>query len=150
MRIVSLIAAFVVVAGCNSGDPVKNLPPGQSAVAGKWALQTYNGGALPYTGSKNANGSVNRVDSGTLTLDQGSNTYLLDIKIVNTLGTTTTPQDYNEVGSFAANASGGLTLKPNDLSGGTSGLTFGTVPVTVTGSTLSFPQQGKILTFVKQ
>jgi hypothetical protein len=149
MRMVSLLAALVVVAAC-SGDPVKNLPPGQTAGVAKWTLTTYNGGTLPYSGTLNANGSVNRVDSGTLTLDDRTRTYLLDIRIVNTLGATTTPQDYSEVGSFAANASGGYTFKPNDISGGTDTRAYATVPVSVSGNTLSFPQQGKTLTFARQ
>jgi hypothetical protein len=150
MRRFSLLTALVLAAACTDGGPVKHIPPGTTGAIGKWALQTYNGGALPYTGTKNANGSVNRVDSGTLTLDEKSKTYLLDIKIVNTLGTTVTPQDYAEVGSFATNSSGGYTFKPNDLSGGTNGQVFATVPVTVSGNSLSFPQQGKILTFTRQ
>ena len=152
MRLVSLIAAFAVIAACNTGDPVKNLPPGQTGVTGKWTLQTYNGGTLPYTGSLNSNGSVNRVDGGTITLEDrdGRRTYLLDIKIVNTLGSTVTPQDFAEIGSFAPNAAGGLVFKPNDISGGTDTRPYATVLVTVSGNTLSFPQQGKILSFVKQ
>ena len=43
-----------------------------------------------------------------------------------------------------------MTLKPNDLSGGTSTGNYATVPVTISGNTLSFSQQGKILTFVRQ
>jgi len=151
MRIASLITTLLVVAACNSGDPVKNIPPGDTGVTGKWTLQTYNGGNLPYTGSLNANGSINRVDGGTVILEErdGKRNYLLDIKIVNTLGATVTDNNYSEVGSYAS-SSGGLTFKPNDISGGTDNRPYATVPVTISGTTLSFPQQGKILTFSRQ
>ena len=147
MRIPSLLALLAIVA-CSSGDPVKNIPP-EPTVVGTWALQTYNGGALPYTGSQNANGSINRVESGSITLDN-SRRYVLEIVIVNTLGTTTTPQNFNEVGSYAGSVTSGVIMKPNDLSGGTDGRTYQQVPVTISGTTLSFAQQGKILTFTKK
>jgi hypothetical protein len=104
---------------------------------------------LPFTGNPNENGSVNRVDSGSIGFD-GKATYVLGIKITNTLGSTTTPQDYDEVGSYSGSASTGVTLKPNDLSGGTSPFDGPTVPVTVSGNTLSFSQEGKVLTFVRR
>jgi hypothetical protein len=63
MRKLSIILGLIAAVGCSSGDPVNN-PPGGTSVAGTWSLQTYNGGALPYSGSVNANGSINRVDSG--------------------------------------------------------------------------------------
>jgi hypothetical protein len=69
---------------------------------------------------------------------------------VNTLGSTITPQNYAEVGSYAGNSATGVILKPNDLSGGTNGQNYQQIAVTVTGTTLSFPQEGKILTFVKR
>ena len=74
----------------------------------------------------------------------------LGIKIVNTLGSTVTQQNFNEVGSYAGSATTGVTLKPNDLSGGTSPANFPTVPVTVSGNTLSFSQEGKILAFARR
>ncbi|MEO8564677.1 MAG: hypothetical protein ABI601_21580 [bacterium] len=139
---------LLAVAACNSGDPVKNVADAPSVV-GTWALQSYNGGTLPYSGSQNANGSVNRVDEGSITLDNG-HTYVLEVKIVNTLGSTLTPQNFNEVGSYAGSAAAGVVLKPNDLSGGTNGQNYQQVPATVSGTTLSFAQSGKILTFVKK
>jgi hypothetical protein len=151
MRIVSRVVALVALsalAACNSSSG-GNSEPTTDAIIGKWTLQTYNGGTLPFVGSLNANGSVNRVDSGSITFDTGR-TYLLDIRIVNTLGSTTTPQDFNEVGSFSGTAATGLVLKPNDISGGTSSAQFNQVPATISGNTLSFSQQGKLLTFVKR
>jgi hypothetical protein len=148
MRIVSMVFALVALVACNSSNDGNSAPTGD-AVIGKWTLQTYNGGSLPFVGSLNANGSVNRVDSGSITFDSGR-TYLLDIRIVNTLGATTTPQDFAEVGSYSGTAATGLILKPNDISGGTSPGQYSQVPASVANNTLSFSQQGKILTFVKR
>jgi hypothetical protein len=148
MRIVSMVVALFALVACGGSNDGNSAPTGD-AILGKWTLQTYNGGTLPFVGSLNVNGSVNRVDSGSITFDSGR-TYLLDIKIINTLGTTTTPQDFNEVGSYSGTAATGLILKPNDISGGTSTQPFQQVAATVSGSTLSFSQQGKILTFVKR
>jgi hypothetical protein len=97
----------------------------------------------------NDNGSVDRVDSGSIGFD-GKATYVLGIKIVNTQGSTVSQQDYNEIGSYSGTASTGVTLKPNDLSGGTTKGNFATIPVTVSGNTLSFSQEGKPLTFVRR
>ena len=133
------------VACSNSSDVSKD----SGSVVGKWALKTYNGRALPFTGSANADGSINRVDSGSITFDS-KNTYLLDIRIVNTLGTTINPQNFSEVGSYAGNSTTGVVMKQNDLSGGASGGNFVQVPATVSGKTLSFSQLGKPLTFEKQ
>jgi hypothetical protein len=141
-----LVATMSFSVACGSSDVNKDA--GSGVVVGKWALQTYNGHPLPFTGSVNANGSVNRVDSGSITFD-AKRTYVLDIRIANTLGSTVTPNDFAEVGSYTGNSTTGLVLKPNDLSGGTSGANFAQVPVTVSGSTLSFSQEGKILTFSK-
>ncbi|HEV7991177.1 MAG TPA: hypothetical protein VGP25_05085 [Gemmatimonadaceae bacterium] len=148
MRPALIVATIALTVACSSGDSVNKEPAG--SVAGKWVLQTYNGNALPFTGSVNANGSVNRVDSGSITFDGKRKSYVLDIKIVNTLGSTVTPQDFAEVGSFAGNATTGVVLKPNDLSGGTSRQIYQQVPVAVSGNTLSLPQDGKILRFAKQ
>src|SRR3954468_862633 len=113
MRIVSMVVALVALMACNSSNG-GNSDPTTDLIIGKWTLDTYNGGTLPFVGSLNGNGSVNRVDSGSITFDTGR-TYLLDIKIVNTLGTTSTPQDFAEVGSFSGTAASGVILKPNDL-----------------------------------
>jgi hypothetical protein len=142
-----LIAGLVVVALAACGGDSSTARPSDSVV-GRWTLQTYNGKGLPFTGSPNDNGSVNRVDSGSIAFDAARN-YVLSIKIVNTLGSTVTKQDFNEVGSYSGTATTGVTLKPNDLSGGTSTLNFATVPVTVSGNTLSFSQEGKIVTFTR-
>ena len=137
--------ALVALSACGGDSSTART---SESVVGSWALQTYNGRPLPFTGSANADGSINRVDSGTIAFDASRN-YVLGIKIVNTLGATVTRQDYDEVGSYSGTATTGVTLKPNDLSGGTSTATFATVPVTVSGNTLSFSQQGKVLTFAR-
>jgi hypothetical protein len=142
-----VIAGLAVVALAACGGDSSTARPSDSVV-GRWTLQTYNGKKLPFTGSPNDNGSVNRVDSGSIAFDATRN-YLVSIKIANTLGSTVTQQDFNEVGSYSGTASTGVTLKPNDLSGGTSTANFATVPVTVSGNTLSFSQEGKILTFTR-
>jgi hypothetical protein len=147
MKPALLIAAMILNVACSSSSDV-NKDAGSGSVVGKWTLKSYNGHGLPFTGSTNANGSVNRVDSGSITFD-AKRTYVLDIRIANTLGTTVTPQDFAEVGSYSGNSTTGVVLKPNDLSGGTSGGNFAQVPVTVSGNTLSFPQDGKVLTFSK-
>jgi hypothetical protein len=141
------MATMLFSVACGSSDI--SMEPPNGSVVGKWALKTYNGRPLPFTGSANADGSVNRVDSGSITFDSRQ-TYLLDIRIVNTLGTTTTPQNFSEVGSYSGNATAGVVMKQNDLSGGTSGGNFVQVPATVSGNTLSFSQLGKPLTFEKQ
>ena len=147
MRIVSMVVALFALVACNSSSG-SNSDPTTDLIIGRWTLETYNGGTLPFVGSLNTNGSVNRVESGSITFDTGR-TYLLDIKIVNTLGSTSQPQDFNEVGSYSGTAATGVVLKPNDISGGTSGGQFAQVPVTISSKKLSFAQQGKILTFVK-
>jgi len=138
--------AFIALVACG-GDSSTARP--SDSVAGTWTLQTYNGKPLPFTGNPNENGSVNRVDSGSIGFD-GKATYVLGIKITNTLGSTSTSQDYDEVGSYTGNASTGVTLKPNDLSAGTAKFNGPTVPVTISGNTLSFSQEGKILTFTRR
>jgi len=148
MRIVSMVFALFALVACNSSSG-SNSDPTNDLIVGKWTLESYNGGTLPFVGSLNVNGSVNRVDSGSITFDTGR-TYLLDIKIVNTLGSATTPQDFNEVGSYSGTAASGVVLKQHDISGGTSGAQFAQVPVTVSGNKLSFSQEGKLLTFVKR
>jgi hypothetical protein len=148
MKPALLIAAMLVSVACSNSSDV-NKDAGSGSVVGKWTLQSYNGHPLPFTGSTNANGSVNRVDSGSITFD-AQKTYVLDIRIANTLGTTVTPQDYAEVGSYSGSLSTGIVLKPNDLSGGTSNDNFAQIPVAVSGNTLSFPQEGKVLVFSKQ
>jgi hypothetical protein len=123
--------------------------PATVSLTGAWALQTYNGGSLPYTGSTNANGSTDRVNDGQISFD-GAGRYLLAISIVRTSSTgAPSPQDFAEIGSYTGDATTGVVLRPNDLSG--SGQ-FGDAPVPVAfvGSSLSFKQQGKVLTFVKK
>jgi hypothetical protein len=144
----NLVAGLALIALVACGGDSSTARPSDS-VAGTWNLQTYNGKSLPFTGSVNDNGSFDRVDSGSIGFD-GKATYVLGIKITNTLGSSVTPQNYDEVGSYSGTASTGVTLKPNDLSGGTSKANFATVPVTVSGNTLSFSQEGKVLTFVRR
>ena len=141
----ALVASLALMALAACGGDASTARTSDS-VAGTWTLQTYNGRSLPFTGSPNDNGSVDRVDSGTIGFD-GKGTYALGIKIVNTLGSTVTQQDFNEIGSYTGTATTGVTLRPNDLSGGTGPFNGPTVPVTVSGNTLSFSQQGKVLTF---
>ena len=143
-----LVAGLALGALVACGGDSSTARPSDS-VAGTWTLETYNGKPLPFTGNPNENGSVNRVDSGSIGFD-GKATYVLAIKITNTLGSTSTPQNYDEVGSYTGSASTGVTLKPNDLSGGTAKGNFATIPVTVSGNTLSFSQEGKPLTFVRR
>jgi len=146
LRVPLCILVLASLAACG-GDSSTARPA--DSVAGTWTLQTYNGKSLPFTGSQNEDGSVNRVDGGSIGFD-GKASYVLGIKIVSTRGSTVTQQDYDEVGSYSGTASTGVTLKPNDLSAGTSKAPFATVPVTVSGNTLSFSQEGKILTFVRR
>ena len=138
--------ALVALAACG-GDSSTARP--SDSVAGIWKLETYNGKSLPYLGNKNDDGSFDRVDGGSIGFD-GKTTYVLSIKIVNTLGSTATQRDYDEVGSYTGAVSTGVTLKPNDLSGGTGPFAGASVPVTISGNTLSFSQQGKVLTFVRR
>ena len=146
MRALVAGLALVALAACGGDSSTART---SDSVAGAWTLQTYNGRQLPFTGSPNGDGSVNRVDAGTISFD-GKATYALGIKIVNTLGSTVTQQDYNEIGSYTGTATTGVTLKPNDLSGGKdTGGSYSTVPVTITNNTLSFSQQGKILVFTR-
>jgi hypothetical protein len=146
MRAFAAGLALIALAACG-GDSSTARP--SDSVVGTWSLQTYNGKSLPFTGTPNDNGSVNRVDSGSIAFDANRN-YVLGIKIVNTLGATVAQQNYNEVGSYSGTASTGVILKPNDLSGGTSTGNYAKVPVTVSGNTLSFSQEGKILTFERR
>src|SRR5206468_12520951 len=127
MRALVAGLALCALAACG-GDSSTARTSG--SVVGSWDLQTYNGRNLPFTGSPNDNGSVDRVDSGTIAFD-AKNNYVLGIKIVRTLGTAVTQQDFNEVGSYSGTAATGVTLKPNDVSGGTSTENFPTVPVTI-------------------
>ena len=143
MRALTAGLALVALAAC--GRDSSSVQPSQSVV-GSWNLQTYNGKSLPYTGTVNTNGSVDRVDGGTIAFDTSGN-YVLGIKIVNTLGATVAQQNYNEIGSYAGTAATGVTLKPNDLSGGKGTFNGPTVAVAVSGNTLSFSQQGKPLVF---
>ena len=146
MRARVALLALAALAACGGDSSTART---SESVVGNWTLQTYNGRPLPFTGSVNGDGSVDRVDSGSIAFDANRN-YVLSIKIVNTLGSTATQQDFNEVGSYSGNTTMGVTLKPNDLSGGTSAGNFPTVAVTVSGNTLSFPQQGKVLTFMRR
>jgi hypothetical protein len=146
MRTLVAALALIALAGCG-GDSSTARTTG--SLVGTWTLQTYNGKPLPFTGTVNDNGSVDRVDGGTIAFDS-SHSYVLGIKIVNTLGSTVIQQNYNEVGSYSGTTLTGVTLKPNDLSGGkdTTG-NYTTVPATIANNTLSFSQQGKVLTFSK-
>jgi hypothetical protein len=142
----ALVAAFAFATLVACGGDSSTARPSDSVV-GTWTLQAYNGKPLPFTGSVNDNGSVNRVDSGSIAFD--AKAYVLGLKIVNTLGATVSRQDFNEIGSYSGTATTGVTLRPNDISG--AGNFAGTpVPVTVSGNTLSFSQEGKILTFVRK
>jgi hypothetical protein len=144
----ALVAGLALMALAACGGDSSTARPSDS-VAGTWTLQTYNGKTLPFTGSKNDDGSFDRVDGGSIGFD-GKTSYVLGIKIVNTLGSTATERDYDEIGSYSGTPSTGVTLKPNDLSGGTGPFAGSPVPVTVTGNTLSFSQEGKILTFTRR
>ena len=146
MRAVVAGLALLALAACG-GDSSTARP--SDSVAGTWTLETYNGKPLPYIGSKNDDGSVDRVDGGSIGFD-GKASYVLGIRIVNTLGATATQRDYDEIGSYSGTPSTGVTLKPNDVSGGKSPFAGSPVPVTVTGNTLSFSQQGKVLTFTRR
>jgi hypothetical protein len=146
MRAIVAGLALIALAACGGDSSTART---NGSVVGTWTLQTYNGKPLPFTGSPNGNGSVDRVDSGSISFDANRN-YVLGIKIVNTLGSTVNQQDFNEVGSYSGNATTGVILKPNDLSGGTSTAPFPTVAVTISGNTLSFSQDGKPLTFVRR
>jgi hypothetical protein len=152
MRTLPIVVALVSVIACGGAEAIAP-PSSNQGVEGVWALTSYNGGSLPYTGSPNANGSRNRVTSGSITLSStsdGRRTYLLDIKIVNTLGSTEIPQNYAEVGSYSGDVNS-LVLRPNDVSGGTGGgVPLAQVPATISNNTLSFAQQQKILTFARQ
>ena len=146
MRALVAGLALVSLAACGGDSSTART---NGSVVGTWTLQTYNSRPLPFTGSPNVNGSVDRVDSGSISFDANRN-YALGIKIVNILGSTVRLQDFNEIGSYSGTATTGVTLKPNDLSGGTSTAPFPTIPVTVSGNTLSFSQDGKLLTFVRR
>jgi hypothetical protein len=146
MRALVAGLALVSLAACGGDSSTART---NGSVVGTWTLQTYNSRPLPFTGSPNGNGSVDRVDSGSISFDANRN-YALGIKIVNILGSTVRLQDFNEIGSYSGTATTGVTLKPNDLSGGTSTAPFPTIPVTVSGNTLSFSQDGKLLTFVRR
>jgi hypothetical protein len=148
MRTALMVATIALTVACSNSSDV-NKDAGTDSIVGKWKLQTYNGNALPFTGSVTANGSVNRVDSGSITFGKPK-TYALGISIVNTLGDSVRSQDFTEVGSYGGSVATGVILKPNDISGGTSTQPYQQVPVTVSGKTLSFSQQGKLLTFGKQ
>ena len=146
MRALVAGLALIALAACGGDSSTART---NGSVIGTWTLKTYNSNPLPFTGSVNDNGSVDRVDSGSISFDANRN-YALGIKIVNILGSTVSLQDFNEIGSYSGTATTGVTLKPNDLSGGTSTAPGPTVPVTVSGNTLSFSQDGKILTFERR
>jgi len=141
----ALVAGLALIALAACGGDASTARPNES-VAGSWSLQTYNGKSLPFTGTVNDNGSVDRVDGGSIAFDTLGN-YVLAIKIVNTLGATVNQQDFNEIGSYSGTPATGVTLKPNDLSGGKGPYKGSTVPVTISGKTLSFSQEGKPLVF---
>ena len=143
MRALVAGLALVALAACGGGS---SSVQASTSVAGSWNLETYNGKSLPATGTANDNGSVDRVDGGSIAFDTLGN-YVLAIKIVNTLGATVSQQDYNEIGSYSGTAATGVTLKPFDLSSGKGPYKGSTVPVTISGKTLSFSQEGKPLLF---
>jgi len=76
----ALVAGLALVALAACGGDSSTARPSDS-VAGTWTLQTYNGKPLPFTGNPNDDGSVDRVNGGTLGFD-GKATYVLGIKIV--------------------------------------------------------------------
>ena len=146
MRALVAGLALITLAACG-GDSSSVQP--NTSVVGTWNLQTYNGQSLPHTGTVNDNGSVDRVDGGSIAFDTSGN-YVLGIKIVNTLNGTVSQQDFNEIGSYSGTPATGVTLKPNDLSGGKGTFNGPTVAVAVSGNTLSFSQQGKPLVFTRK
>jgi hypothetical protein len=146
MRALVAGLALVALAACGGGS---SSVQASTSVAGSWNLETYNGKSLPATGTANDNGSVDRVDGGSIAFDTIGN-YVLEIKIVSTLGSTVSQQNWNEIGSYSGTATTGVTLKPNDLSGGKGTFKGPTVAVTVSGNTLSFLQEGKPLVFVRK
>jgi hypothetical protein len=145
MRTALKIVALVSLIACG-GSSTKS--PVTETVVGVWALQTYNGGTLPFTGNLNANGSRDQVTSGSIRFDTGGK-YVLGISIVRSSSTgVTSSQDFSEVGSYTGDIKG-VVLRPNDFSGNGQ-LADPPVPATIASGTLSFAQQGKALTFKKQ
>jgi len=141
----SFVAGLALIALVACGGDASTVRASDSVV-GSWNLQTYNGQRVPHTGPPNVNGSVDRVDGGSIAFDTLGN-YVVAIKIVNTLGATVSQQDYNEIGSYSGTAATGVTLKPFDLSSGKGPYKGSTVPVTISGKTLSFSQEGRPLLF---
>ena len=146
MRTALMVVALVSSLAC--GGATATEPPADTFPAGVWALQTYNGGTLPYTGTPVGN-AVDRVTDGTISFVAPS--YVLDITIVRTIGDTVLNQKYYEVGSYKSSATA-ITLQPDDVPGGTGNTAFlpAAVPVSRSGNTISFVQKGKVLTFVKR
>jgi hypothetical protein len=146
MRTALMVVALVSSVAC--GGATATAPATDTFPAGVWALQTYNGSSLPYTGTPIGN-AVDKVTDGTIQFVAPS--YVIDITIIRTIGDTVFNQKYYEIGSYTSSATG-VVLRPNDVPGGTGNTTFlpDAVPVSRSGNTISFLQKGKILTFVKR
>jgi len=141
--LVALIAVSLSAIGCGAEAHVA---PDDSPVVGVWALQSYSGHPLPYTGTPDGN-AVNTATAGELSLSSAGG-YSLHIAITRVVdGTQTSQADWNEVGTYARTPLG-LSMRPFDVPGTV--FTGSVVPATITGNTISFDQQGKTLTFAKR
>ncbi|MEO6527017.1 MAG: hypothetical protein ABIP93_10360 [Gemmatimonadaceae bacterium] len=147
MRIVSLIVALVSVVACGGGAT----QPASPSVVGVWSLQTYNGNPLPYTGTPEQTPggiAINQATGGELEFGGGS--YTVSISIIRTVnGTQVFNQNYSEIGTYTATSTG-VVMRPFDIPGSSPSQAAPAVSATVSGSTISFLQQGKPLTFVKR
>ena len=145
MRLIPMVLALLTSIACGADS---STTPAPTTVVGVWTLQSYNGGPIPYTGSLNTNGSRDQVTDGSITFD-GAGKYVLGISIVRTASTGgVTSQNFAEIGSYTGDIAG-IVLRPNDFSG-TGRFGDPPVPATISGTTLSFSQLGKVLTFVKR
>jgi hypothetical protein len=145
MRTALLLALLVSSIACGADSSTTPTP---TTVVGVWSLQSYNGGVLPYTGNLNANGSRDQVTDGLISFDAAGK-YVLGISIVRTASTGgITSQNFSEIGSYSGDITG-IVLRPNDFSG-TGRFGDPPVPATISGTTLTFSQLGKALTFSKK
>jgi hypothetical protein len=143
MRITLIVLALVAVTACggHGGTTASKTDP----VIGVWTLQTYNGKPLPFTGTPDGD-AINQVTGGEMEFNASS--YTLGISIIRTVGGTQAfNQNYSEFGTYTR-TSEGLALKPFDAPSLPSKLP--TVPATISGTTLSFVQDGRPLTFMKR
>ena len=139
--IVLALAAVTAACGGHGGTTTSKTDP----VVGVWTLETYNGKPLPFTGTPDGD-AINQVTGGEMEFNASS--YTLGISIIRTVGGTQSfNQNYSEFGTYTR-TSEGLTLKPFDAPGLPSKAP--TVPATISGTTLSFVQDGRPLTFVKR